>query len=159
MVVFRLRLSYPAEWVHYRGRSLLGSAPSHDEILPSRFCDNTGMVKFILSAAAAALLSGCGLIYTSVRFPRAYRSATPNDVAASKDDPRVVGTACNHSLLYLVAWGRGGYAQAVEKAMARHPDKIMYDVKSDTEVNSILVGLYSTLCTTVTGRAGSPKFR
>lgn len=101
------------------------------------------------------LLGGC--LYTSVRAPYAYRSATPADVAASASDPTVAGEACSTSLLYLVAWGDQGYAAAARAALAERPEDILYDVRSDTRLRSYLFGLYARGCTVVTGRAGKPK--
>ncbi len=95
-------------------------------------------------------LSGC--LYTNVRAPWSYRSATPADVRSSTQDARVTGTACNRSLLYLVAWGDAGYAAAVDDALKLRSDAFLYDVKSDIKTTSVLFGLYTRICTTVTGR-------
>ena len=103
---------------------------------------------------AAALSTGCGIVYTNVHLPRAYRSPTPADVKSSPADEAVSGEACNYSLLFLAAWGDGGYAAATRKALEGRPDKILYDVKSDVKATSFLVGLYSRVCTRVSGRAG-----
>ncbi|MBI2118339.1 MAG: hypothetical protein HYT97_01780 [Elusimicrobia bacterium] len=43
------------------------------------------------------LLSGCGIIYTNVHLPRAYRSATPGDVETSQNDPMVTGKVAKQS--------------------------------------------------------------
>jgi hypothetical protein len=105
----------------------------------------------LLLALACVSFSGC--LYTNVNSPREYRSATPADVHASPSDKAVTGTACAHSLLYLVAWGDEGYAAAVDAAMKDEPAGLMYDVRSDILVQSYVLGLYSRVCTTVTGRA------
>ena len=105
-------------------------------------------------AIAALLLSGC--LYTDIRVPRAYRSATPADVKATPEDPAVSGRSCDRTVLYLAAWGDAGYAAAVRDALKDKPDAILYDVKSDVKVNSYLLGLYSQTCTIVSGRAGKP---
>lgn len=105
----------------------------------------------ILLAAVALSLSGC--LYSDVRWPRAYRSATPSDVKASASDPVVSGTSCNRVVLYLVAWGDAGYAAAVKAALKDQPEGLLYDVRSDVKVNSYLLGLYTRSCTVVTGRA------
>lgn len=112
---------------------------------------------FLASAVlfSAALLSGCGILYTNVRVPRAYRSATPLDVKASPSDPIVSGETCSHSALFLVAWGNAGYAAASEKALKDHPDAILYDVKADMRAFNIL-GLYTRTCTIVTGKVAKP---
>jgi hypothetical protein len=54
-----------------------------------------------------------------------------------------------------VAWGDGGYAAAVKNALAGR-DAILYDVKCDIKVNSVLLGLYTKVCTKVTGKAAKP---
>lgn len=104
-------------------------------------------------AACAALLGGCGLVYTNIHSPYAYRSAAPSEVKSAPDDALVSGQACNYSLLYLVAWGDGGYAAATRAALAGKPDGMLYDVKSDIKVTSLLVGLYTRVCTRVSGKA------
>jgi hypothetical protein len=109
---------------------------------------------------AALLLLSCltltGCLYADVRWPRAYRSATPSDVKAAAADPVVSGTSCNTALLYLVAWGDAGYAKAVKAALKDQPDALLYDVRSDVKVKSYLFGLYSRSCTVVTGRVARP---
>lgn len=111
------------------------------------------MKRLLALAAAAALLSGCGILYTDVRGPRAYRTATPNDVKASPSDELVEGKACSRAVLYLVAWGDSGYAAASRDAL-KSRDGVLYDVKTDVEVQSYLLGLYSRVCTKLTGRVG-----
>ncbi len=110
-------------------------------------------MRYLLLAAVVSL-SGC--LYADVRWPRAYRSATPSDVKAAAADPIVTGMACNKSLLFLVAWGDAGYAAAVKAALKDQPEGLLYDVRSDMKVNSYLIGLYSKTCTVVTGRVGRP---
>ena len=101
---------------------------------------------------AAAVLSGCGMLYTNIHAPRSYRSATPSEVKTSPTDETLSGTACNRALLFLVAWGDAGYAAAVKNALGGR-DAILYDVKADMQVNNVLLGLYSKVCTKVTGKA------
>ena len=103
-----------------------------------------------------ASLMGSGCLYTNVRGPRAYRSATPSDVKASVDDARAEGRGCNRTVLYLFAWGNGGYAAAVEDALVDTRSMILYDVQSDIQVTSALLGLYTKICTVVTGKIGRP---
>ncbi len=106
---------------------------------------------------AAFLLSGCGLLYTNVHVPRSYRSATPVDVTAKASDKIVTGEACNHSVLFLVAWGNGGYATAVGRALdGEAAGSILYDVQSDLKATVYLFGLYTRSCTIVTGKVASP---
>lgn len=102
-------------------------------------------------------LNGCGLLYTDVHIPRAYRSATPGDLQSGRTEKTVSGEACNQSLFFLVAWGNGGYAAAVKKALEDEPpDSLLYDVKADTRAKSILLGLYTRVCTVVTGKVAHP---
>lgn len=102
-------------------------------------------------AGLAGSLSGCGLLYTNIHSGRSYRSAAPSDVKAEASDETVSGLACSQSVLFLVAWGDGGYAAATKDALAGKSG-ILYDVKSDIKVTSVLLGLYTRVCTKVTGR-------
>lgn len=102
------------------------------------------------------LASGCGILYTNVQVPRSYRSATQADVKTDPADKTVTGEACNHSVLFLVSVGKGGYAQAVKNALKDHPGALLYDVQADTKLKSFL-GLYVEYCTVVTGKAGQPR--
>jgi TRL-like protein family len=110
--------------------------------------------KIVVGIALFSLsLGGCGLIYTNVHVPRAYRSATSGDVPNGKTDKIVSGEACNQSVFFLVAWGNGGYAAAVKNALQQEPSNAMlYDVTADARAQSILFGLYTRLCTVVTGK-------
>jgi hypothetical protein len=103
---------------------------------------------------AAVWLGGCGILYTNIRTPRAYRSATPVDVKATPSDAVANGRACARSLLFLVAWGDTGYAAATEDALRDHPDAVLYDVRSDMQVHSYALGAYTEVCTLITGRVG-----
>lgn len=100
------------------------------------------------------VLGGC--LYTDIRVPRTYRSATPSDVKSAADDPVVTGRGCNHSALFLVAWGDAGYAKAVSKALEGRGEAFIYDVKVDVKVNSYVLGLYTRTCTVVTGKVARP---
>jgi predicted small lipoprotein YifL len=102
----------------------------------------------------AASLAACGLIYTDIQYPRAYRSATPADVKASASDPVVSGEACSQSLVFLFAWGDGGYAAATRRALEGRPEAILYDVQADVKARAYLLGLYTQWCTVVTGKVG-----
>lgn len=99
---------------------------------------------------AAASWSGC--LYANVRFPRAYRSATPAEVKAEANDPVAAGEACSRVVLYLVAWGDAGYAAATKAALSSAPEGVLYDVRVDQRVRSFVFGLYSKTCTIVTAR-------
>ena len=104
--------------------------------------------------AAVVILNGC--IYTDVQVPRAYRSATPIDVVSKPSDKLVTGESCNHSVLFLVAWGNGGYVEAVRNALAEERlGSVLYDVQVDRKAKVYLFGLYTEGCTIVTGRVGS----
>lgn len=102
-----------------------------------------------------AAVSGCGILYTNVKLPRGYRSAAPSEVKAAADDPLVTGTSCTRSALYLVAWGDSSYASAVKNALG-DKDAILYDVRADMKVDSYVLGLYTKVCTVVTGKAAKP---
>jgi hypothetical protein len=105
----------------------------------------------------AVALSGCGILYTNVRVPRAYRTAVPSDVHATPEDPVVAGRACAYSVLYLVAWGDSGYAAAARDALKSQPaGYLLYDVKTDVQASGVLLGLYARSCTHLTGRAAKP---
>ena len=111
----------------------------------------------IILVLAAMLLSGCGLIYTDIQVPRSYRSASPVDVKAKPSDKVVTGEGCNYSLLFLAAWGNGGYVAAVRNALENEPqDSILYDVQTDLKAQVYLIGLYTRTCTLVRGRVASP---
>ena len=106
---------------------------------------------------AAVLLGGCGLLYTNVEVPRAYRSASPSDVNSKASDKIVTGEACNYSVLFLVAWGNGGYVAAVRNALeGEPPGSTLYDVQTDLKANVYVIGLYTRTCTVVSGKVSSP---
>lgn len=111
------------------------------------------MRKLLVVPLISVSLSGCGLLYTNVKLPRAYRTAVPSEVKPAADDPKVEGKACNRSVLFLVAWGDGSYAAAAKNALKDSPERILYDVKSDYHAFSILLGLYTRSCTMLTGKA------
>ena|SRR6185312_2672835 len=102
-----------------------------------------------------ASLSSCGLLYTKVNLPRGYRSATPADVKASPSDPVVSGESCSRSVLWLVAWGDQSYDAALKKGLG-DKDGIMYDVRSDVKVHAYVLGLYTKVCTILTGKLAKP---
>ena len=105
----------------------------------------------------AFLLSACGLIYTDIHVPRSYRSASPVDVQSNATDKIVTGEACNHSVLFLVAWGNGGFVQAVKNALdGEPPGSLLYDVQTDTKANIYMVGFYTRICTIVSGKVAAP---
>ena len=105
-----------------------------------------------LCMAAALALSGC--LYTNVREPLAYGSATPGDVNGNLGK-EVTGSACNVGILWLVAVGDGGFDAAVKDARASVNGNVLVDVKSDTQYTNVLFGLYQRQCTVVTGRVGA----
>jgi len=109
------------------------------------------MKKALLLALTAAGLCGCGILYTNIHSPRSYRSAVPSEVKSSPTDENATGVACSRSALFLVAWGDAGYGAAVKNALAGR-DAILYDVKCDLQVYSVLLGLYTKVCTKVSGK-------
>lgn len=109
----------------------------------------------LLLVFLAGSLSSCGLLYTNIKVPRGYRTASPAEVKSSSDDPLVSGQACNRSAIFLFAWGDASYAKAVKNAIG---DKqgILYDVRADVKVDAYLIGIYAKICTVVTGRLAKP---
>jgi hypothetical protein len=111
--------------------------------------------RLLLLPLLAAALSSCGLLYTDVKVPRGYRSATPADVKTAADDPSVTGKSCSHSVLWLVAWGDTSYDSALKDAL-KGRDGIMYDVRTDLKVSAYAIGLYTKVCTTLSGKVAKP---
>ena len=102
-----------------------------------------------LLVVIACAVSGC--IYANVKTPLAYRAPTVVEAkAAGAAD--VEGTACNQAVLWLVAWGDGGYAAAVADAKAKSGATELADVRADTTFFNILF-LYEKACTRVTAKA------
>lgn len=97
----------------------------------------------------AASLTGC--LYADVRTPLAYRSPTPADVGGNLGQ-EVSGKACNHLILWLIAFGDGGYEAAVKDAKESSGTQLVADVKADTSLLNVL-SLYQRQCTTVRARA------
>src|SRR5271166_3168509 len=100
-------------------------------------------------AAAAALLAGC--VYADVRVPLSYGSATPGDAGGNLGQ-EVTGEGCNSAVLWLVAWGDGGYDAAVRDAKASSHAPFLVDVKADSTYTNVLFGIYQHQCTKVTAR-------
>ena len=103
------------------------------------------------SLLALAALSATGCIYANVTTPLAYRAPTTQE-AHAENATDVEGTACDHAVLGLVAWGDGGYAAAVADARARSGAAQLADLRADTTFYNVLF-IYSRACTRVTGRA------
>jgi hypothetical protein len=112
-------------------------------------------LRLLLIPLVVAATSACGILYTDIKAPRGYRSATPSDVKTAPDDPTVSGRSCAHSLLWLVAWGDESYNTALQNALGTR-DGIMYDVRSDLKVNAYVLGLYTKTCTILTGKVAKP---
>lgn len=102
-----------------------------------------------LGGALAALLSGC--LYADVRAPLSYGSATPGD-AGGNLGREVAGTACNTAILWMFAFGDGGYDAAVRDARGTSGAPFLVDVKADTSYTNVVFGIYQRQCTTVTAR-------
>ena len=121
-------------------------------IMPHDTSGKIGSI-FIL---ALLLLSGCGIIYTDIEVPRAYRSATPIDVESKPTDKIVIGESCNQSVLFLFAWGKGGYVAATKNALEKEPPgSILYDVQTDMKGEVYAFGIYTKICTVVRGKVAS----
>ena len=86
-----------------------------------------------------------------MKTPLAYRAPTAVE-AKTGGAADVEGTACNHAVLGLVAWGDGGYAAAVADAKAKSGATQLADVRADTTLFNVLF-LYDKVCTRVTAKA------
>jgi hypothetical protein len=104
--------------------------------------------------SVTVFLSGCGLIYTDIHSPHAYRTATPSEVKTSPEDPVVQGQACDYAVMFLVAWGNSGYVAATQDALKEHPTGILYDVKTDMRATVLALGAYTRVCTLIRGKVG-----
>jgi hypothetical protein len=102
-----------------------------------------------LASVLALTLAGC--LYTDVRVPLSYGSATPGD-AGGNLGREVTGSACNVGILWLVAVGDGGYDAAVRDATQSAKAPFLVDVKSDTSYTNIAFGVFQKQCTRVTAR-------
>ncbi|MFI5361349.1 MAG: TRL domain-containing protein [Elusimicrobiota bacterium] len=111
--------------------------------------------RLLLIPLLLAATSACGILYTDVKVPLGYRSATPADVKTAPDDPSVSGRSCSRSLLWLVAWGDESYDAALKNALGQR-DGILYDVRVDIKVNAYALGLYTRVCTQMSGRVAKP---
>jgi hypothetical protein len=108
------------------------------------------MIRSIIGIAAlTALLTGC--LYADVRAPLSYGSATPGDASGNLGQ-EVTGSGCNTAILWLIAWGDGGYDAAVRDAKSAVGAPFLVDVKADTTYTNVLLGLYQHQCTKVTAR-------
>ncbi len=105
------------------------------------------------AAALAVALTGC--LYADVRAPLSYGSATPGD-AGGNLGKEVTGSGCNVAILWLVAWGDGGYDAAVRAAKRATDAPFLVDVKADTTYTNVLFGVYQRQCTNVTARIPAP---
>jgi hypothetical protein len=119
---------------------------------------NTRALLGAIALAGATALTGC--LYTDVRAPLSYGSATPGDAGGNLGD-EVTGSACNTAILWLVAFGDGGYEAAVREAKKASSAPFLVDVKADTTYTNVLFGLYQHQCTAITARvpavaAGGP---
>ena len=114
-------------------------------------------------ALAAAALPSC--IFANVTTPLAYRSPTPSDVGGVSHLGQITeGHACSHLVLGLVAWGDGGFAKAMDNAVAHAAPMapqapgstvpaamapaLLADVQADTSALNVL-GLYQRRCTVI----------
>jgi hypothetical protein len=110
------------------------------------------MSRTLLGLVAIASLTGC--LYTDVRAPLSYGSATPGDANGSLGG-EVSGEACNTAILWLVAFGDGGYEAAVRNAKGTGHAPFLVDVKADTTYTNVLFGVYQHQCTAITARVPS----
>lgn len=88
--------------------------------------------------AAGAILGSSGCAYTNIRGP--YDVNIDNTTFGAK-----VGRSSNYSILWLVAWGDGGYKAAADDGgitIMRH---------ADYQFTQVLLGLYARETTIVYG--------
>lgn len=105
----------------------------------------------LLVAALSTAVATSSCLYTNVRAPLSYGSATPGD-AGGNLGREVTGSGCNTALLWLFAVGNGGYEAAVKDALEYSGAPFLVDVKADTTYTSYLFGLYQRQCTVITAR-------
>jgi hypothetical protein len=104
----------------------------------------------MMRAAAFGLVLASGCIYANVATPLAYRAPTAQE-AKAEGAAEAEGIACDHAILYLVAWGDAGYAAAVADAKLKSGGSQLADVRADTTFFNVL-GVYQKACTRVTGK-------
>lgn len=104
----------------------------------------------MMRAAGFGLVLASGCIYANVVTPLAYRAPTLQE-AKAEGATEAEGVACDHAVLYLVAWGDAGYAAAVADAKSKSGAAQLADVRADTTFFNVL-GVYQRACTRVTGR-------
>jgi hypothetical protein len=102
----------------------------------------------VKSIGLVCLFSGC--VYANVSAPLAYRSPTPADITGPLGN-EVDGESCSHLVLWLVAWGDGGYAAAVADAKAKSGASLLADVQADRSLFNVM-SVYQEGCTRVRGR-------
>lgn len=113
------------------------------------------VASFPFFAFFVVLLGLPGCLFTDVRTPLSYGSATPGDAGGSLGK-EVKGSACNHAVLWLIAFGDAGYDAAVRNARASTNAQYLVDVKADTDYQNVLFGVYQTQCTYITARIPAP---
>jgi hypothetical protein len=104
----------------------------------------------MMRAAAFGLVFATGCIYANVVSPLAYRAPTAQE-AKVEGAPDAEGTACDHAVLFLVAWGDAGYSAAVADARSKSGGAQIADVRADTTFFNVL-GVYQRACTRVTAK-------
>ena len=112
----------------------------------------THMKSILIAALLGCLALSTGCLYANVNMPLSYRAPTPSDVTGRQTGPEVQGESCNYIVLWLVAWGDGGYSAAVANAKAKSGAQMLSDVKADTKLLNVL-SLFQRSCTQVTGNA------
>lgn len=91
---------------------------------------------------------GPATIYEDVAAPLAYRAD------ALRGGREVRGEACQTGLFFpgmpaSVAWGAGGYREAIQQAQAQAPGTLLTDVRADLHVVSVLT-IFRRQCVVVT---------
>jgi hypothetical protein len=112
------------------------------------------LLLLLCAACAGPRLGGVlgpATVYEDVAGPLAYRAD------ATRGAREVRGEACQTGIFipYVpasVAWGDGGYREAVREAQAQAPDAALTDVRADLHVVSILT-IFRRQCVVVTAAA------
>jgi len=93
---------------------------------------------------SSCVTPGIGLLYTGVEANKNFVTGASKDQAGRM----VYGEACSHSVLWLVAWGDAGLAQAMMKA---NPNgDTLKNIIVDHSMLNAAFGIYTQYCTHVT---------
>jgi len=104
-------------------------------------------------------------IFYSSEGPLSFVTATPRDLpAGAKDAGEVRGRSCQHRVSVPLSaslqatqisavMGNGGYRKTLAAIQTNRPELAgIYDVKVDVETFSVMLGIYTRLCTEIVAR-------